>query len=244
MDKTKVKVGSVVINVLAILICIVLALVVASAIGSIGKDYVNFFGSATFAVKTNSMEWNEDYNPTYPAEYKKTSFKKGNLLFCKVLKTQEERSSLDVGDVIIFHRTEQGVPILVTHRIVEVHDMGANGIFYTTKGDNNIGTDTQQVYSEEVIGLYSGARIGGLGAVVLFVQTPLGFGLVVFLPSVLLLVYCGIMLFKNLKVYKTEKAVDDKERIRQELLREMGIAERDKHIEAQDDTPDTVSHDE
>ncbi len=244
MDKTKVKVGSVVLNVIAILICIVLILVVASAIGSIGKDYVNFFGSATFAVKTNSMEWNEDYNSTHP-EYKKTSFKKGAFLFSKVLKTQEERASLKEGDVIIFRTTEQGVPILVTHRIVGVDNMGANGVFYTTKGDNSLINDSLQVSAkDDVIAVYRGAHINGLGSVVLFVQTPVGFGLVVFLPSLLLLIYCAIMLFKNLKIYKTEKAVDDKEKIRQELMREMGINQTDKHTEAQDDTPNSVSHDE
>ena len=167
MDKTKVKVGSVILNVIAILICIVLVLIVASAIGSIGKDYVNFFGSATFAVKTNSMEWNEDYNSSHP-EYKKTSFKKGAFLFSKVLKTEEERASLQVGDVIIFRTTEQDVPILVTHRIVIVHppmQETGNIIRYTTKGDNNPISDSIQVSAEDVIGHYRGTHINGLGSV-------------------------------------------------------------------------------
>jgi predicted membrane protein len=78
---------------------------------------------------------------------------------------------------------------------------------------------------------------------VLFLQTQLGFGLVVLLPIFLLLIYQGIVLFMHIYELKREKLLieqkelqekakqeleAEKERIRQELLKELQEKNKDK----------------
>lgn len=188
------------------------------------SDIPNVFGNGFLAVETDSMVGdNED------------SFNPNDLIFVKILKDDEKRN-LQVGQVITFiDHSRQGR--LNTHRIIEVRPDGVR-----TQGDNASGPDLFITSYDDIVAVYQG-KIGGLGGFVLFLQTQLGFGLVVLLPIFLLLIYQGIVLFMHIYELKREKLLieqkelqekakqeleAEKERIRQELLKELQEKNKDK----------------
>ena len=81
----------------------------------------------------------------------------GDVIFIK------EQKDYNVRDVITFHQRN----MIVTHRIIE-----KDGTTFTTQGDANNSADTPIQLSDiegKVIG-----RVGGVGKVILFLQTPGG----------------------------------------------------------------------
>ena len=74
-----------------------------------------------------------------------------------------EQKDYTVSDVITFH--QRGM--IVTHRIV-----GKEGQTYTTQGDANNSSD-EPIQITDIEGKVIG-RIGGVGKVILFLQTPAG----------------------------------------------------------------------
>lgn len=137
----------------------------------------NIFGKMPVSVLSDSM---------------KPTFKKGDLLIETALKT-EEKSKLEVGQVITFFTDLNGdsEAELNTHRIVEVTKDGGY-VYYTTKGDNketNPVNDQTLVRYDQVQGLYSGTRLGGIGAILNFLKTPNGFLLCIVAPLILFFLY-------------------------------------------------------
>lgn len=216
--KTK-KIINIVIDVV---VAVVLAFSLFLAICSIsskakGKNYSQYteiFGTAYLAVESNSME------PT---------FYKGDMIKIKTLSAAEARN-LSEGDIITFRTnqpTSDGKYVLNSHRIVEVIE-GSNGkVSYRTKGDGNDHEDASPVLSDDVIGVYKG-KASGIGNVFLFMTTSTGFFVCVVLPTLLIVVYCAVNLVlvirkeKKVQTVAAEQAqLDERERIRQELLAEM-----------------------
>lgn len=106
----------------------------------------------------------------------------------------ESLETYQVGDIITFSQPGRGN--LVTHRIVDITNQGKVQSF-TTKGDANDVADNQIIPSMNVHGkvLYYLPYIGRLVA---FVQTPLGFGLMVIVPGVILVVYEGYVNIRHI----------------------------------------------
>ncbi len=134
-------------------------------------------GKSPISVLTDSM------SPT---------FKAGDLIICDML-TTEEQSQLMVNDIITYYvdLNGDGINEINSHRIVEKYDRDGK-IYYVTKGDNketNLTADAEPVVYYNVICKYSGNKIPGLGAFLSFLQTSLGFLLVIVLPLVLFFIY-------------------------------------------------------
>lgn len=145
----------------------------------------NIFGVKPFIVLSGSME---------------SKINVGDLVFVK----EVEPSDLKVGDIIAFRDSED---IVTTHRIVDIETKD-NGLCFVTKGDANNTNDDGIVYSNMIEGKYQ-TKIAKLGNVILFIQEPIGF--VVMLMSVLiicLLVYS----FQSTKISKEEKFKTEEER--------------------------------
>lgn len=208
-------------------------------------DIPNLFGLGFLAVheKATSMVGQND-----------DSFNPGDLIFIKVLnKKQQEKLDLEKlyndGAVISFFDESvtyvQGGAIN-THRVVEHHDDSKGG-YIITRGDNvfdhegNPQSDSLHIRNNMVLGIYKG-KIRGFGKVVYFMQTTMGFALVVILPMLLLLVWQGYILIRNVFQVKEQKLQEqyvppqgeglseeerkrikdeERERIRQELLKEL-----------------------
>lgn len=205
-----------------VVVAVILAFALILAISTItskkkGYDqYTEIFGSAYLAVESDSMV------PT---------FEKGDLIKIKTVKGNDA-ANLDEGDIITFKTTRitaDGKTVLNTHRIVKV--VKENGtVKYRTQGDNketNPNPDSELVTLDKIVGIYKG-KASGIGKVFLFMQTSAGFFVCVVLPTLLIVAYCAVnlvLVIRKEKKKQTEEAVvaklDERERIRQELLAEM-----------------------
>jgi len=173
---------------IGILLCIMLILVLIVNITLIVRSYVDpddvpsFLGYKPFIVLSGSME--PDISP-------------GDLILTKNVDPKE----IKVGDIISFRTDETTV---VSHRVIGVLTEG--GLAFQTKGDANIGEDAGIVLPEDIEGTYI-LRIGGLGNIALFLQTPLGLLVFVIIPFGLFILYDVVSRNRRNKKEKSRESV-------------------------------------
>lgn len=118
---------------------------------------------------------------------------------------------IEVGDIITFISeapTTKGMTI--THRVVDIQRV--NGEYqFTTKGDNNIPTDSTPVVFEKVIGR-AFMRIPQLGRVQAFVATKFGWLIVVILPALYIILKDVAKLIKISRLKKNAEIENNKMR--------------------------------
>ncbi len=133
------------------------------------------------------------------------TLKKGDLIISHEL-SAEEKGTLKEDDIITYKvdLNGDGFMELNTHRVISVRNSGGY-VYYTTKGDNNAIADTQEVRYDNVVGIYNGSRVPGVGAVLNFLQTPTGFLVSVVIPLVLFLLYEIYNFIKVMISMKTDK---------------------------------------
>lgn len=113
-----------------------------------------------------------------------------------IIEKVEDGSGLSVGDIITFTTS---VDIdndgysgdINTHKIIEVN---LEGGYYVTQGENNllpdnVGDNPYVVYYNDVIGVYTGTNLGGVGKIIKFLQSSLGFFLCVVLPMIIFFLF-------------------------------------------------------
>ncbi len=140
------------------------------------KDGIpSIFGKSLITIETNSMD------PTYEV---------GDMVFMEKL-TDEEKKELKVGDIITFRspvdiNKDGRVGDINTHRIVDISDG-----FIMTKGDNPIAPmDSEPIGYSEVIGKCTEkGKIGGLGGVLGFLRSSLGFFICIVVPMLIFFIY-------------------------------------------------------
>jgi len=120
----------------------------------------------------------------------------------QVVRSESMKPTLSINDVVIIGpaegRIKPGTIIsykvgseLVIHRVVSVQD----GLIQT-KGDANEDPDAEPVPISNVQGVFL-CKIPYLGFLSAFVRTPLGWGVLVILPAVLLIGYFVRDMFKR-----------------------------------------------
>lgn len=218
-NKTK-KILSIAFDALLVLLIIAILFVSISTIVSNEKGYVSFFGNVMYVSISDSMKGEES-----------DSFDKHALLFSKELKTAEEKKDLKVGDVVTYWTIIGGQRALNTHRIIRIYDEGGNNQSYVTKGDNVIFEDSMIIYTE-VVAKYTGKQIPGLGSFILFAQSTMGFFVLVMIPSLLILIYCGYLFYNSIKRIKDEKKKKQDE-VEREKEKEMLIQKVRAEMEAE-----------
>lgn len=201
MNKTVKKVINIIIDVLIILVLIISAFVLVLSLTTTngGKGVPNFFGKAPISVLSDSMKGDKD-----------DCFNKGDLLICDVAK---EGETYNTGDIITFRADldGDGEKELLTHRIYQVNQDGS----YYTKGDANPVYDQAEtaspklssVYAADVLAVYHGTKIGGLGNVLSFLTSPQGFFFCILLPMIIFFIYQAIRVIMNIIAYNKEKAM-------------------------------------
>lgn len=107
----------------------------------------------------------------------------GDLIICELVEAEDVK----VKDVIAFFDPAGNGTSVVTHRVIDVIDKDGK-LYFTTQGDANNTPDAKPVPGDKLVGLYH-SRIGGLGHVIMFMQTTEGLLLCVVLPIVLLIGY-------------------------------------------------------
>ena len=220
---------------------IVITVIVFASNNKSGDNSLPSIGGLAFvSIKSNSMDRSPnsaDYAEGGRLEGQK-GFKKGALIFVNTL-TDTEKLKLEVGDVITYsHDLDgDGVAELNTHRIIEVHVEGINFVYYVTQGDHNLlpdgaydevthGNDNVAkpdgyvVSSIDVLGKWNGHKIGGVGNALEFLQTRVGFFVVIILPLIAFFLYelvRFVMVVLSLKGKKSEDEI--RMRVMEEILR-------------------------
>ena len=136
------------------------------------------FGYKPFIVLSGSME---------------STIHVGDLIFVEEVDT----NTLQVNDIISFRNTEN---LVTTHRIIR-KTITNEGTCYITKGDNNNIEDEGKVCSNQIEGKYK-SRMGKIGNIILFVQQPLGFA-VMLLSIFIICIF--IYIFSNRNTDKMTK---------------------------------------
>lgn len=155
-----------------------------SFVSSSGNGVPSIFGIRPFSIQTDSM---------YPV------LNPGDL----IISTGFEPEELREGDIITYWTVINGERVLNTHTIIDIYD-GGNHLIFATKGENNAVADALTVHESEVVGLYK-FRIPGVGKIFDFLQTSMGFGLIVVLPVFLFFIYHLVQFFKVLFEYQNIK---------------------------------------
>ena len=192
------KVGTIVISVLLWIIILVAALYAFTTMATRDNQNVaSLFGYTPLVVKTNSM------SPTFDA---------GDLIFIRKC----DPDTLKEGDIICFHTIIENEYALNTHRIQSIETVG-DARSYTTIGDNNNGiADTHVISDGDIVGKYVG-HVTGLGKVMDFLSSSMGFLLVIVLPMLLFFIYQIyhlIMISINLKRAMAVESAKEEEKAR------------------------------
>ncbi len=119
----------------------------------------------TYVVATGSME------PTIKA---------GSIIVTNTMKLDD----LKPGEIITFKNPENPEQV-ITHRIASV--VTKNPLVVKTKGDNNQQADGWEISGEDILGKHI-ISLPYLGRVANFIRQPAGFGLVVVLPALIIIV--------------------------------------------------------
>lgn len=194
MSKYLKKILNIVIDIIVVLILIVSILVVVLSLTSKSSGVPNILGIAPLSVQSNSME---------------DTFTTGDLLLSQV--TNDPGETYEVGDIVSFPIDVNGESVLNTHRIVEVIE-DDNITYYRTQGDNkntNPEPDIDLQTASTIVAKYTGTKIPGLGNVLSFIRTQLGFFLCVLLPMIIFFVYEAIRVVMNIIAYNNEKAINN-----------------------------------
>lgn len=210
--------------VLAVILCLCVMVQVLS------KGYFSVAGYSLFRVATGSME------PEIPV---------GAILVCKEVSID----TLQPGDIVNFYAREPGrFNQIITHRIVNIMTDDYGVRMLETKGDANLVSDLRYVTEENLIGLvtyYSGQN--NIGADVLsFLTSGVGFMACLAIPCMviagLILQSCVGKIREDMRLameelergsgvdpdcpyqyFTREEYEQTYERIRQELMEEMGL---------------------
>ena len=193
MKKALKRILNITVDIIVVVILVISLFVVMLSLTSNSSGVPNILGIAPLSVQTQSME--DTINP-------------GDLIFCSLTEVDEE---FQKDDIVSFPIEVDGVSILNTHRIVEVVK-DENITYYRTQGDNeetNPEPDEDFQTSSTIVAKYTGTKIPGLGNVLSFIRTQLGFFICVLLPMIVFFIYEAIRVIMNLMAYSKEKAFEE-----------------------------------
>ena len=202
--KKRINKGTLILNIVGIVLCVILAPILIMNCTLIIKSIVNpnevpsVFGKTPLIVLTESME------PDIMA---------GDIIICDEIDVQ----TIKEGDVIAFFDPASQKSSIVTHKVSEVYrDSDGKVKEFETYGINNKNLDGTQAYdrlhvpTENVVGIYRGARIGGMGHVAIFMQSPWGLILCIGIPVLLVIAY--EVLRRRLKDKQNQSSIDAKQK--------------------------------
>ena len=193
MSKVLKRIVNVFVDILVVLILMVSIIVVMLSLTSKSSGVPNIFGTAPLSVLTESME--DTINP-------------GDLILCTLTEIDDE---FQKDDIVTFPIELNGEQVLNTHRIVEVVK-DENITYYRTQGDNketNPEPDEELQTASTIVAKYTGTKIAGLGNVLSFIRTQLGFFLCILLPMIIFFIYEAVRVVMNLMAYSKEKAFEE-----------------------------------
>jgi len=150
-----------------------------------------------------------------------SKIRKGDLIITKNI----DPAKLEEKDVIAFRTADNTV---TTHRIIEIKKIDGK-LFFVTKGDNNNVNDKDMVSEDDIEGIYQ-FRIPKLGNLLMFIQNPLGFAVIM-----LSLLIIGILAFFGTS-FVSDKNMSEEDK---ELMKEFEEFKRMKESSKNNDDVNT-----
>ncbi len=163
------KAGTIIISVILWVVILIAALFAFTTLATRDADHVaSLAGFTPLTVQSDSMA------PT---------FCKGDLIIIQAT----DPATLQEGDVITFHAIIDNEYALNTHRIEKITtDGGVRS--YVTKGDNNEVSDTHVITDGDIVGKQV-AVLPGIGNLMEFLSSPVGFLVIIVLPMLLFFIF-------------------------------------------------------
>ena len=239
-----------IINIMIVLVLVVSILIAVMALSSKANGGISvMFGHTVQNIMTDSMKGGSD-------DFDGGDLSKGDLIFGKPTENIFTYK-YNVGDIVTFKTDDldgDGVEDFLCHRIIEVYE-SEDGLRYRTKGDNNTVSDQLEgeylkyirandiysvFYTDDFNGEpYHGGVMKGFGNVIAFLQSKLGFFLVVLLPMIIFFLYELIRVILNFTNYKKAKAEDSKNEAVEAAVA-AALAEKDKESESEKLSPEQM----
>lgn len=257
-NNTAKKTVNIVVNVILwifVAFCVFVTVVAVSANAN-AKNVPTVGGKCYLYVQSDSMNAEK---PAGVPENKPSGFKKGAMIIGKYIATDDAAiDALEVGDIVTYEWDINGDGVLSpgeynTHRITSIkrNDSG-KVVSVETMGDNSEFSNgfTEIVKRENLIARYTGTKIAGVGSVMTFLSSRLGFGLCILLPLAAFFVYELIVFIRTLFSVKNsgKKLISeaDEELIRQKAIEEYlkKQAESEKAAGGEEETPDHPQEEE
>ena len=184
------KIGSVLVDVLIILVFIVSTLVVVMSITAKRTGgQPNVMGYVFASVQTDSMQG---------------TINQGDFVVGKLIDANTE---IKVGDIVSFRDYLNGKEITVTHRVVEIYEHETDP-GYITQGDNEKYSDEVVKSRNTIISVYK-FRIPFLGKFIDFLKTPFGFIITLVIPLLAFIAWQAYKLI--LLIFKSKQAELDEQ---------------------------------
>lgn len=211
----------------AALIVSIAAILATFSSESNGKE---IFGRKLLIVESDSMSKAEEN------QEEDIFFSAGDVI---IIKTVEDFSTIQVGDVITFvsYNPDSRGKVL-SHKVRSIK-ASASGIVigFETYGINTGVSDEALVDTSTVIGKYVG-KIPKLGTLFKFFKTPAGFFLSVSIPSLLLIIFFSIKVGKQLGKKEMSDTYDKEiERLKERLLGIENIGDGEEMRRNRQETP-------
>lgn len=201
------KIGSVLVDVLIILVFIVSTLVVVASItANRTGGQPSVMGYVFSSVQTDSMQG---------------TINQGDFVVGKLV---DGNTEIKVGDIVSFRDYYNSKEITITHRIVRI--VGDETVVgYITKGDNEEFEDDIVKSRESIQSIYK-FRIPFLGGFIDFLKTPLGFILCLVLP---LLSFIAWQAYKLVSLYLKSKKLELEEEAEKISKTKSELSEEEKN---------------
>lgn len=123
-----------------------------------------------------------------------------------VLTKRVDADDIEVGDVVTYRSNDSAYyGILITHRVVNIKEENGKKIFIT-KGDHNETVDRKAVTADQIYGKVI-MRIPKIGYIKYFLVNSYGWIIAIVIPSLGIVIYDIMKLFKNIKAASQEKKV-------------------------------------
>ncbi|OJU18330.1 MAG: signal peptidase I [Clostridiales bacterium 43-6] len=209
------KIASVVVKVLLCVIIVVTSVFVFITLSR--KDGLpNVLGYSILSVQSDSMKGDKAEN-----------FQKGDLIYVK----SADFTKLEVGQIVTFRTVIKAEGDLNTHRIIAI-DKSGTVIRYQTKGDNVSEPDEGSISPGDIVGVYKG-QIKGMGAVMDFLGSPLGFFFCMVLPLLIFFIWRLVKLILAVIDYKkaNDKVTIDKTEKETESIEAEASQDKDQPAE-------------
>lgn len=173
---------------------LVAILTVSVAFGIIAKfnNGLEFGNYGNVAISSGSMSKKNENNSYLFENNLNNQIQTYDLITIKKI---EKKEDLKLFDIICFKADNNKK---IVHRIIEITDEG-----YVTKGDANKTSDYNNLYKgylkfDRIIGKYINQKVGGIGLIVIFLQSPSG---ILTLAS---LIYCLLVFDRYKAKYEIE----------------------------------------